>query len=140
MLPLEHSAILLTCILKANIGLGNQFSVFLRVAVLHRFYCTLYSIHFQALTTAFYTLMLYTLGTYYYAMKSQDWGGYAEVQSRSNIHLRLDFAALMIMGVLMFALPQWVLRLQVIDRLRLTKFLSINLTKFLSISFNISFT
>ena len=35
---LEHSAILLTCI-NAIIGLENQFSVFLRVAVLHRFYC-----------------------------------------------------------------------------------------------------
>ena len=31
--------ILLTCILKAIIALENQFSVFLRVAVLHRVYC-----------------------------------------------------------------------------------------------------
>ena len=29
----------------AKIGLENQFVVFLRVAVLHRFYCTLYWIH-----------------------------------------------------------------------------------------------
>ena len=38
MLPLDHSAILLTCII-AIIGLENQFVVFFRVAVLHRFYC-----------------------------------------------------------------------------------------------------
>ena len=41
---LEHSAILLTCIKplflhKAIISLENQFMVFLRVAVLHKFYC-----------------------------------------------------------------------------------------------------
>ena len=37
-LPLEHSAILLTCI--AIIGRENQFTfAFLRVAVLGRFYC-----------------------------------------------------------------------------------------------------
>ena len=30
----------LTCILKAIIGLENQFSVFLRVDVLRRFYCS----------------------------------------------------------------------------------------------------
>ena len=35
MLPLEHSAIRLTCI--KMIGLENQFSIFLRVAILHRF-------------------------------------------------------------------------------------------------------
>ena len=34
--PWEHSKILLTCI---KIGLENQFVVFLREAVLHRFYC-----------------------------------------------------------------------------------------------------
>ena len=39
MLPLEHSAILLTRILKAIHGLENQFLVFLRVAVLHPFHC-----------------------------------------------------------------------------------------------------
>ena len=37
-LPLEHSAILLTCIKGYIIGLENQFSVFLRVAVLRMFY------------------------------------------------------------------------------------------------------
>ena len=36
MLPLEHSAILLICI-KTILGLGNQFFVFLRVAIIHRF-------------------------------------------------------------------------------------------------------
>ena len=39
MLPLEHSVILLTCI-KRYRNLENQILVFLRVAVLHRFYCT----------------------------------------------------------------------------------------------------
>ena len=34
-----HSAMLLTCI-EAIIGPENQFSVFLRVAVLHKFYCS----------------------------------------------------------------------------------------------------
>ena len=38
MLPFEHSAILLTCI-KQIIGHEKQFLVFLRVAVLHMFYC-----------------------------------------------------------------------------------------------------
>ena len=38
--PLEHSAMLLTCN-KMIIGLENQVSIFLRVAVLHRFYCRL---------------------------------------------------------------------------------------------------
>ena len=37
MLQEEHSAILLTCI--SNNCLENQFLVFLRVDVLHRFYC-----------------------------------------------------------------------------------------------------
>ena len=37
---MEHSAIPFTCI-KAIIDLENQFSVVLRMAVLHRFYCTL---------------------------------------------------------------------------------------------------
>ena len=39
MLPLEHSAILLTCI--KQFGLEKQFLVFFRVAILDRFYCTL---------------------------------------------------------------------------------------------------
>ena len=43
MLPLEHSVIGAFCntfdLHSALIGLKNQFSVFLRVAVLHRFYC-----------------------------------------------------------------------------------------------------
>ena len=39
MLPLERSAILLTCIKRIN-SLETQFLVFLRVAVLHRFYYT----------------------------------------------------------------------------------------------------
>ena len=37
MLPLEHSAILLTCIEKLSV-LKNNFRSFLRVAILHRFY------------------------------------------------------------------------------------------------------
>ena len=43
-LPLEHSAILLTCIMI--IGLENQIVVFLRVAILQRFYCT-FCCHFN---------------------------------------------------------------------------------------------
>ena len=39
MLPLEHSALLVTCI-KQKSGIENQFGVFLSVAVLDRFYCT----------------------------------------------------------------------------------------------------
>ena len=42
MLPLEHSAIPLTCIIKAIIGLENQFLVFLKVAIFGRFYCTVH--------------------------------------------------------------------------------------------------
>ena len=42
MLQGEHSAIHLTCIIKAIIGLETQFLVFLRMAALHRFYCILY--------------------------------------------------------------------------------------------------
>ena len=38
MLPLEHSAILLTCIYRLLV-LKNNFGVFLRVAILDRFYC-----------------------------------------------------------------------------------------------------
>ena len=38
MLPLEHSAILLTCI-KRTLVLKTNFSLFLRMGVLHRFYC-----------------------------------------------------------------------------------------------------
>ena len=37
----EHSAILLTCIQRL-IGLENHVLIFLRVAVLHRFYCLPY--------------------------------------------------------------------------------------------------
>ena len=48
MLPLEHSAILLTSI-KAIIGIENQFLVFLRVTVLHRFYCKQNKMEFKAL-------------------------------------------------------------------------------------------
>ena len=40
LLALEHSAILLTCI-KTIISLENQFSIFLKVVVLHKFYCIL---------------------------------------------------------------------------------------------------
>ena len=40
MLPLEHSAILLTCIKRESVLKANFF-VFLRVAVLDRFYCRL---------------------------------------------------------------------------------------------------
>ena len=46
-------------------------------------------------------------------MKSTDWGGYAEVQSHANVHLRLDFVALMVMGIFMFSLPLGVLKLHV---------------------------
>ena len=38
MLPLEHSAVLLTCI-KQYLVLETNFLSFFRVAILHRFYC-----------------------------------------------------------------------------------------------------
>ena len=38
MLPLEHSAILLTCIIKVIIGLENKFLVFFSMAFLYRLY------------------------------------------------------------------------------------------------------
>ena len=46
--PLEHSAIIFTCIKRSIIIIENQFSVFLRVTVLHRFNC----IHHQGYAMA----------------------------------------------------------------------------------------
>lgn len=66
----------------------------------------------KAMTTAFYSCMLMTVGTYYYAMRSNDFAGYAEVSSHANLHLRFDFVLLMVMGTLLYSMPQWVLRIQ----------------------------
>lgn len=66
----------------------------------------------KVMTAGFYGTMLFTLGTYFYAMKSNDWAGYAEMSSRANVHMRINFVILMVTGVVTFAVPQWLLSLQ----------------------------
>lgn len=92
-------------------------------------------ISFQARITIFYTTLLFTVGTLFYTLKSNDWGGYGEQQSHANFHLRLQFVLLLLMGVICFAMPQWTVKLTVLCVVFMLFFFCSNLFQIWSVHF-----
>ncbi|CAE1266297.1 unnamed protein product [Acanthosepion pharaonis] len=56
--------------------------------------------------------VLWTLGNVIYCLRSKDWGGYMETQSKLNTFLRNDFVMTLMLGIMFFAFPVWMLRMQ----------------------------
>ncbi|KAK3088081.1 hypothetical protein FSP39_014450, partial [Pinctada imbricata] len=62
---------------------------------------------------AFLNIVLWFVGSLYYALTESDWGGYVEdSDSYRNAVLRFDFAMFLVNAVLAFALPQRALAMQ----------------------------
>ena len=53
------------------------------------------------------------MGTLFHTFTAKEWGGYGEISSHSNLHLRIDFVLLLIMGVMLYAFPPWSFKIAV---------------------------
>ncbi|CAI9738466.1 Hypothetical predicted protein [Octopus vulgaris] len=56
--------------------------------------------------------VLWTLGNLIYCMRSTEWGGYMETRSKLNNFLHTDFVITLIFGIMFYAYPVWLLRVQ----------------------------
>lgn len=62
-----------------------------------------------------HNLVLWFGAFLYYSVRQPDWGGFAEVASSRNFHLRLDFLLWFVPGVAAFVFPQKVYSFQVVS-------------------------
>ncbi|GAB1607044.1 uncharacterized protein LOC115222861 isoform X2 [Argonauta hians] len=56
--------------------------------------------------------VLWTLGNLVYCIRSNEWGGYMETKSKVNIFLHIDFMITFLLGIMFYAYPVWILRVQ----------------------------
>lgn len=56
--------------------------------------------------------VLWTLGNLIYCLRSKEWGGYMETKSKLNTFLRNDFVLTLMFGIMFFAFPVWMLKMQ----------------------------
>lgn len=66
-----------------------------------------------------HNLVLWFAAFLYYSVRQPDWGGFAEVASSRNFHLRLDFLLWFVPGVAAFVFPQKVYSFQVVSTMNL---------------------
>ncbi|KAK3593679.1 hypothetical protein CHS0354_013576 [Potamilus streckersoni] len=66
----------------------------------------------QMFTATLLGTFLMFLVSLFYALKSTDWGGYTEIVSRRNTHIRLDSLLLFVFGVMWFVFPSLFLNCQ----------------------------
>ncbi|KAL5012423.1 hypothetical protein ScPMuIL_010974 [Solemya velum] len=62
------------------------------------------------LESAMTGLPILSLISLYYLLSKPDWGGYAELPSQRNLHLRISFLFLFLLGVVHFAFPAAVIK------------------------------
>lgn len=43
----------------------------------------------------------------FHLFRAKDWGGFSEQPSQSNVHLKIQFVVLLVLGIGNFAMPQW---------------------------------
>ncbi|WAR29556.1 hypothetical protein MAR_003124, partial [Mya arenaria] len=65
----------------------------------------------KEVTQMFYMMLLTTVGTLFHMFRSNDWGGYGEISSRANFHIRLQFVIMILASVVGYAMPGWCVRL-----------------------------
>jgi hypothetical protein len=65
------------------------------------------------MTSMFFITLLFAVGSLFFTVKSNDWGGFGEQQSHANFHLRLQFVLLLVMGILFYTMPSWTVKMMV---------------------------
>ncbi|XP_052785755.1 uncharacterized protein LOC128221256 [Mya arenaria] len=65
----------------------------------------------KEVTQMFYMMLLTTVGTLFHMFRSNDWGGYGEISSRANFHIRLQFVIMILVSVVGYAMPGWCVRM-----------------------------
>ncbi|XP_071948024.1 uncharacterized protein [Antedon mediterranea] len=66
-----------------------------------------YSLMFIYFNVAFAVIYIYFLLT------SREWGGHTQLDTKVNLHLRIDFFATLVFGIFFYAFPEWLLSAQV---------------------------
>ncbi|XP_060604040.1 uncharacterized protein LOC132756914 [Ruditapes philippinarum] len=63
------------------------------------------------MNSIFFITLLFAVGSLFFTVKSNDWGGFGEQQSHANFHLRLQFVLLLVMGILFYTMPSWTVKM-----------------------------